>query len=78
MKRSGLAMHGTWKKRLAAKLFSREVGLLEELNANALSAKWFSEQQGRVPVFSNAYDLYRYINKEMCDEGAIDFLEFAG
>ena len=76
MKRSGFAMSGTSKKRLAAKLFPRHIGLLEKINANALFARWLSEQQGRVVAFENVYDLYHYINKEVCGEGAIDFLEF--
>lgn len=69
-------MNGIWKKKLAAKLFPRHVDLLEKINANALFAKWLSEQQGRVVAFDNIPDLYRYINKEVCAEGPIDFLEF--
>ena len=65
-----------WKGRLAAKLFPWHIELLDKINGNALVRRWIAEQRGRIPTFENLYDFYRYVDGEVCDGTAIDFLEF--
>ena len=65
-----------WKARLAAKLFPWHIDLLDKINYNALVRRWISEQRGRIPSFEHLYDLFRYVDGEVCGGTAIDFLEF--
>jgi hypothetical protein len=51
-----------WKARLAAKLFSWHIGLLDTINRNALVLRWIAEQHGRIPKFENLYDFHRHLH----------------
>jgi O-methyltransferase len=65
-----------WKARLAGKLFPWHIDILDKINHNALIRRWIAEQRVRIPTFEHLYDLFRYVNGEVCGGNAIDFLEF--
>ena len=62
------------KARLAAKFFPWYIDLLDKVNRNALVRRWIAEQRGRIPIFDHLYDLFRYVDSEICGGTAIDFL----
>lgn len=61
---------------MAAKLFPWHIGVLDDINGNALVRRWIAEQRGRIPIFDQLHDFYRYVHAEVCGGTAIDFLEF--
>lgn len=60
---------------LAALVFPRYVRLLDQLNYNALVARWLAHNR-TLPVFKDRLAFYRYIQTEHVGDAPIDYLEF--
>lgn len=65
-----------WKARIAAGLFPWHFQLLDWANRNALVRRWIADHRGRIPEFDRIPDFYFYVNEQVCNRAAIDFLEF--
>lgn len=70
-------MHDTEKKKVATMVWPRYSVTVDRFNQNAKLVQWIKRhEKGNIERFRDRFDMYRFLNREVVNNGSICYLEF--